>query len=77
MKRENRSIAKLSLMVMLMLLLGICITTQGCTGTRTVYLRGDEEVVHLDKGEPSPHEGFLLTPNKMADVLDRLGDMMD
>ena len=37
-----------------------------------VYLRGTDEVVHLEKGRPAPHAGWLVTDERMAELYDLL-----
>jgi len=54
----------------------VALLTTGCT-TETVYLRESEKVVHLEKGEPAPHDGWLLSDDDFAALYDRLERTLD
>ena len=43
----------------------------GCVRDVT-YLRESERTVHLTKGEPAPHDGWLLSDDHLAEVYDLL-----
>jgi hypothetical protein len=36
------------------------------------YLRESEKVVHLEKGEAAPHDGWLLSDDRLAELYDLL-----
>ena len=36
------------------------------------YLRETEKVIHLEKGEPAPHDGWLLSDGQLAELYDLL-----
>lgn len=36
------------------------------------YLLGSEKVAHLEKGEPAPHDGWLLSDDHLAELYDLL-----
>ena len=43
----------------------------GCARDVT-YLRESEKVIHLKKGDPAPHDGWLLSDDHLAELYDLL-----
>ena len=39
---------------------------------RVEYLRESEKAIHLTKGEPAPHDGWLLSDDYLAELYDLL-----
>ena len=40
------------------------------SGCGTEYVKGDNAVSELQRGDKAPHAGFLLTPNAYLDIME-------
>ena len=57
------------------LALAIACVFAGCAATPQVtYLRESEKVIHLKQGEPAPHDGWLLSDDRLAEIYDLLDE---
>lgn len=55
---------------LLLVLLMLCV---GCaTREKTVVIRPDERIVHLEKGIPAPYAGWLLTDAQLIEIFEAL-----
>ncbi len=55
------------------LTLAIALVAAGCqTAPKVTYLRATDKTVHLKAGEPAPHDGWLLSNDRMAEIYDLL-----
>lgn len=50
----------------------LLVVLAGCVTSRVTYLRGDEELIPVKKGQVVPFDGWLVSPQEMAEIFDRL-----
>ncbi len=54
-----------------LLIVALAIFMAGCAH-RTHFVRGGRETVYLEKGVVAPYDGYLLTPEYLSEVYERL-----
>lgn len=70
----NRSFAKrLTSVTRMLSVVFLLAFVTGCASEKEVhYLRHQEKVIHLKKGESAPHDGWLLSDSQLAELYDLL-----